>query len=230
MAERSIGDNWLTKQQVAERLGRSIAAVTRLQAKDLLHPLRDVDGTNRYDPDEVDQVISNIDVTRSLRKEEYADYELSVVKDVVDLVRVPREKIDDLLFRIIERQEKQIEGMLVQRDKDRAMVDAAKDNAAEREMATDLIKSETRVKEFAVNKFIQTVSSILTNGKSNGVQLSPEQLEALLLEEGFLSAEQQNAAKKAVIMYKENLKKEALADAAKAKAIEAKGETSNDQK
>jgi hypothetical protein len=87
-----------------------------------------------------------------------------------------------------------------------------------------MIKSETRVKEFAVNRFIQTVSSILTNGKSNGVQLSPEQLEALLTEENFLTPEQQSAAKKAVIMYKDQLKKEAT----KA-SIEAKG-SSNDQK
>lgn len=55
----------LTRSQVAQRLGRSLATVRRLEGT-VLHPQQDPQGVHRFDPDEVEAVASHLAETGSV--------------------------------------------------------------------------------------------------------------------------------------------------------------------
>lgn len=50
----------MTRQQVAQRLGKSLATVRRIEGS-LLHPIRDARGQYRFDDDEVEDVARRIE-------------------------------------------------------------------------------------------------------------------------------------------------------------------------
>lgn len=212
--EPEITDEWPTKTEVANRLGKSLAGVTRLQKAGKLHPHKDEDGCNRYEPAEVQRLLDDPSEVSADRREEFAEYELSTVRALIGLVREPREKIDDLLFKIIERQEIQIGKLLAQIEANRVEVEAARDGAADRTVASNMIQSETRVKELAGTRFIEMLSRLMTNGKQSGVQLTPEQLEQLLIAsaegEPFLTSEQTKAAQATIVAWKAKEKQTAI--------------------
>ena len=196
-----ITERWPTKQEVADQIGKSLAAVTRLQKAGRLSPKVDDTGVNRYNPKEVAQVLAD-PLARggaNTRGEEFAEYQLDTVRALIGLVKDPRERIDDLQFRIIERQDKQIEKLLAQLEAQRVEVDSARDNTADRTAALNIMNSETRVKELAGMRMVETLSRLMSGGNNSGVQLSPEQLEELVLVENFLTPEQVKAAKAAIV-------------------------------
>jgi len=198
--ETEITDRWPTKAEVAEQIGKSLAAVTRLQKAGRLTPRTDDSGNNRYDPKEVAKVLADpLMRGGNTRSEEFAEYQLDTVRALIGLVKDPRERIDDLQFRIIERQDKIIEKLTDQLEKQRAEVDAARDNTADRTAALNIMNSETRVKELAGMRMVETLSRLMSGGNNSGVQLTPEQLQELVLVEDFLTAEQVKAAKAAIV-------------------------------
>jgi hypothetical protein len=198
--EAEITDRWPTKAEVAEQIGKSLAAVTRLQKAGRLTPRVDESGNNRYDPKEVAKVLADpLMRGGSTRGEEFAEYQLDTVRALIGLVKDPREKIDELQFRIIERQDKIIEKLTDQLEKQRAEVDAARDNTADRTAALNIMNSETRVKELAGMRMVETLSRLMSGGNNSGVQLTPEQLQELVLVEDFLTVEQVKAAKAAIV-------------------------------
>jgi hypothetical protein len=198
--ETEITDRWPTKAEVAEQIGKSLAAVTRLQKAGRLTPRVDESGNNRYDPKEVAKVLADpLMRGGATRGEEFAEYQLDTVRALIGLVKDPRERIDDLQFRIIERQDKQIQTLLEQLEKQRSEVDAARDNTADRTAALNIMNSETRVKELAGMRMVETLSRLMSGGNNSGVQLTPEQLQELVLVEDFLTVEQVKAAKAAIV-------------------------------
>ena len=204
--EREIGQDWLTKAQVAAKLGKSLAAVVRLQKAGRLHPLVDDDGINRYEPSEVAEILISPAGGSAERKEEAAEFELSAVKAIIDLVRHPREKIDEIQFRIIERQQTRIEQLEARIEAQQREVEQARDNNAERSMALGMSQSETRIKELAMSRMIETVQRLMSGGNASGVQLTPEQLQELIRVEEFLTPEQQKAAKAAIVAHQSKTK------------------------
>lgn len=199
--ENEITERWPTKQEVADQLGKSLAAVTRLQKAGRLTPRIDDSGNNRYDPKQVAQVLSDPTARggANTRGEEFAEYQLDTVRALIGLVKDPRERIDDLQFKIIERQDAQIARLLDQLEKQRTEIDAARDNTADRTAALNIMNSETRVKELAGMRMVETLSRLMSGGNNSGVQLTPEQLEELVLVENFLTPEQIKAAKAAIV-------------------------------
>lgn len=199
--ENEITERWPTKQEVADQIGRSLAAVTRLQKAGRLSPKIDDSGNNRYDPKEVAKVLADPAARggANTRGEEFAEYQLDTVRALIGLVKDPRERIDDLQFRIIERQDRQIQTLLEQLERQRSEVDAARDNTADRTAALNIMNSETRVKELAGMRMVETLSRLMSGGKNSGIQLTPEQLEELVLVENFLTPEQIKAAKAAIV-------------------------------
>jgi len=238
-----VDETWYTKDAVAAQLGKSLAAVTRLQKAGRLSPRIGSDGKNRYNPREVAEVMSDPSAPgrASTRGEEFAEYQLDTVRALIGLVKDPRERIDEIQFRIIERLEKENNMLRDRLEANRVVVEAAQDNNADRQAALNIMNSETRVKELAGMRMIETLSRLISGGKSNGVQLSPEQLEQLIMVGDFLTPEQANAAKAAVVAYRSKMqangngKKEdslpldnvmkAVVDAATEKPIEGKNES-----
>jgi hypothetical protein len=195
-AQLDITDDWPTKKQIADRAGKSIQWVLRQTKAGKLHPRVDEHGENRYPPDEVATIFNE----KRNRAAEFAEFELDTVRSVIDLVREPRERIDQLFFKLLDRQQIQIEKLEDKLESNRLVVEEAKDNTADREVAKTVVETEAKVKAIAAQRFIETISKLLTRGSENngGVKFTTEQLEELMLTEDFLTAEQKEAAKKAI--------------------------------
>jgi hypothetical protein len=206
--EREITERWQTKGEVSAALGKSLAAVTRLQKSGRLNPKVDDNGNNRYDPKEVAEVLAdpNAGGRANTRGEEFAEYQLDTVRALIGLVKDPRERIDDIQFKIIDRLMKENEDLHKRLEANRIIVDEAKDNTADRQAALGMMQSETRVKELAGMRMVETLSRLMSGGKQSGVQLSVEQLEELVLVDNFLNDEQLKAAKAAIVAQKSKAK------------------------
>jgi hypothetical protein len=196
-----ITDDWLTKAEVANRLGKSVTAVTRLQNAKKLSPQRDTDGNNRYDPAEVEKLLEEVplDASSADRREQFAQFELTTVKSIISLVSAPREKIDALQFQIIEDLRAENKELYARLKSQTEEIEASRDNSAERTMAVNLSNSESKIKEMAFHKFLETVQRLLTGGKATGIQFTPKQLEELILTDEFLTEEQKAQAKASIM-------------------------------
>lgn len=196
-------EGFLRRPEAAKILGASLAKMTRLQDKGRLNPV-EKDGVYFYDPQEVHELKRELERESILlktpegRKEAMAEYQLDTVRSVIGLVKEPREKIDAIQFQIISELRAENKILRDELKASREAVEAAKDQTAERAMAMSMAQSEGRIKETAALRMVETIGKLI-NGKQ-GVQLTPEQLEQLILAnsdggEKFLTEEQEKQAK-----------------------------------
>jgi len=162
------------------------------------------DGTNRYDPEEIaeckglkDDSPTGIALAKS-RADQYKEIELDTIKSLVDLIKTPREKIDTLLFDIIKRLETENAELRAEAKAGRMVVALAEDTKSERETAAKILQDESAVKRQAGERIIATLAAMFGGGKA-GVQLSPGQLQELILAGGFLTKEQEDQAKRIIM-------------------------------
>lgn len=147
--------SWLTRSEVANELGCSVSKVRTLERKGALTPVVDGEGANRFNPSQIAALRVTMNEGRdilmsprtSLDDEDgggsdSADRLLSMMSRVLNLVLVPRERVDGLLFRMLERQEKTIERFESKFDQWIEAREAAKDRTHEREVAASVIKSQ----------------------------------------------------------------------------------------
>lgn len=202
--------NWLRREQVADLLDCSLPKLTRLQEKKKLKP-RIVEGINYYDPVEVERVREELQkekdqlLTPEGRRQVTESYMLETTRAIIALVRDPRERIDDIQFKIIERQAARIEELEKKLDLAREAVEAAKDSTLERNLAVKQVESEGRIKELAMGRMVETVGKLITGMGKPGVNFTPEQLEELLIankEEPFLTEDQVKQASQIVAQHK----------------------------
>lgn len=192
----------------------SLAGLTRLAEKKKLNP-RVIEGVNYYDPTEVAILVeekareATALKTPEGQKDATQAYLLDTARAMLALVRDPREKIDDIQFKIIERQQVRIEELEKKLDAQREATEKALDHNTERQMAYESLKTEGRIKEMAAGRFVETLKKLVEgwNGNKSGVQFTPEQLEELLLaskdgDQPFLTKEQTADAEKIVAAHK----------------------------
>lgn len=228
MSEREVTPEWPTKNEVAKKLGKSLAGITRLTRAGKLNPV-DFEGQNRYDPKEVQECLNDPDINTHAsdkRREEFAEIQLSVVRDMISLVKDPRDKIDTLQFQIIADLRTENKELRDKYNKALDDIEAARDKSSEREAALALLKSDQAIKQTAMTRIMTTIGTLI-NGPE-GVKLSPEQLEQLLIaneEEKFFTPEQEKLAKQTVAQHKAKTNgKETVASVAKT-VVDATGET-----
>lgn len=217
-------DTWPTKQQVADAIGKSLTAVTRLMDDGTLNPIKDAEGRNRFPPAEVAIVVQRVAGTTKaiVRKEEFKEYELEVIRSIVGLVKDPREKIDTILFKMIDDLRIENARLLTIIQSQQSEVDAAKDHTAERTMAIGMVESDSRIKELALSKILEKAALLFGGGKlASGVTLTPDQLEELILAGGdFFTPEQMNMAKVIVTKNKSLQPKPAAPPVTESKPVE----------
>lgn len=201
-------EGWLTKAEAAEFMGVSVDVINRLARAGRLHPEKDSEGRNKYDPSELNDCkmrdaaipirsAERVQTAHDMRREQFAEYELSTVKALLGMIDKPREKIDDLLFRTISRLEAENVMLRGELTKGRQQVEEALDTTAERNVAMSLVTNESAVKRIAAERIIGTVASMFAKG--GGVSLTSEQLRELVLVEDFLTPEQKKQAQQAIV-------------------------------
>lgn len=199
-----ITPEWPTKAQLAKKLGKSITSIVRLTKQGRLNAVVDEKGINRYHPAQVNELLADPTVYTKAsddRREEYAELQLATLQGIIGLVKEPREKIDAIQFRMIEEREKRIKELEAKVEAMWEQVEKARDNNVERQMAIDLAKADTNIKQIAAARMFETIGRLISGNK--GVQFTPEQLEQLILanmdgEEKFLTAEQMKEAQRIV--------------------------------
>lgn len=202
--KKDIPKGWFSIGQACERLGRSPATVQRLAAAGHLDSFLDTSsngpGKRYFDPDGIMKVLATREEEQNDKADAggFAKYELGVVKSLIEMIRVPREKIDELQFGIIERQEKQIEKLLARQEADRELVETAKNDGADRETAMTMITAETEVKKLAGMRMIETVNRLMQGKGNGGLTLTPEQAHELMLVGDFLTPDQAAAAQRMI--------------------------------
>jgi hypothetical protein len=190
---------WLRREEVKNILGCSMPKIQRLQASDDLTPV-EVDGIYFYDPAEVETVKRELDKKKTLlengpSKGNVDAYMYETMKAIVNLVKDPREKIDDIQFKIIEKLMARVADLEKQLDAQKAAVEAAKDSTLERNMAIEQVRSEAKIKEMAAGRMVETIGKLVNGWGGNKLNFTPEQWEMLLGankdgEEPFLTPEQ----------------------------------------
>lgn len=226
--------DWLTKPAVATRIGKSLAAVTRYQKQGKLTP-KVIEGVNYYDPSEVALVAEEIRKSRDLSYDEQEGdgFALGTMKALVNLIREPRERIDDLQFQMLDRAHKRIEYLEQELDKRKDAIEAAKDQSLERNLAIKQVESENKIKEIAASRLVDTLGKLLTGfgGNKEGVTLTAAQVKELLdahKEEAFFTPEQVKQAEAIVAKAAAATNGKAVVAAAMSTAktiVEAHGET-----
>lgn len=210
-----IDESWPTREELCETLGRHKSTVIRFESDGRLDGRAlDESGAMRYDPQEVaaledDRSRVKPKLTRDQRREEFQDYELSTIKQLVDLVKVPRDKIDEMMFRLLGHLEKRNAELEALVSSLRGEIDKARDDNTERDIARQIAGSETKIKEMAANRLMSTLQAIMSGGKSNGLELSPQQLQELLMAGQFFTPEQEKQAKVTVLAWLAAEKKKA---------------------
>lgn len=209
MTEKTDTSGWLRKPEVADKIEKSLAAVTRYTEKGKLHPVT-VEGINYYDPAEVAALAEEIAKEREQltrlpesRKDTIDAYVVDTLRSIVGLVKDPREKIDAIQFSIIRDLRERVADLEKKLDESKAAVEAAKDQTLERNLAVKQVESEHRIKELAMGRMVETVGKLITGFGKEGVALTPEQLEQLLTAnddggEKFLTPEQEKQAREIV--------------------------------
>ena len=207
--DREVPPGYIRRADAAKKLGCSLSRISRMVKAETLSPIEDDEGVQWFNPEEVESARADPDIHRGTKRraEDFAEYELSVIKDLVDLVKVPREKTDEYMFKVLDRYERQNEKLMSQNDKMSGEVKAARESNTEHEMALTTIRSETELKSHAIKRVIDGVTRFLTGGSASGVQLNADQLEELIVAGGFFNPEQENAAKQAIMLHKQNMVK-----------------------
>jgi hypothetical protein len=242
MTDRQAGLDWLTKQQVADKFGKSLAFVTRLTTKGVLNPVsvRPDDGgvpQNRYDPLEVAEAMADPKLVAQGQssldqaKEDLALYQLDTVRAVIGLIREPREKIDALQFEIIAGLRARVKDLEAEVDAGRKAIAAALDQSAERAIAIEMTKNDQAIKKLATERVLNTIGKLISG--PDGLKFTPEQLEELVLangdgEEQFLTPEQVKQAKEIIGKNHAAKNGKATVAAVKKTVVDAAGVTSND--
>lgn len=221
---------WPTKAEVAARTGLSTTSIWRLHKAGRLNPKK-VHGVNRYNPEEVSAILADPHsddtpgppLDPEERRDAFAQYELATVRSLLAIVKEPRERIDDILFGIIDRLETKVALLDTKLEGQRKELEEARDGTSERNVAVQMMQSESRVKELAGMRAVDTVARLL-GGSTTGVQLAPQQwLDLLTLdhnvpagEKPFLTAEQTKQGQHIVMAWKADEEKKARDAVAKA--------------
>ncbi len=215
-----IRENWIGRNDVAKELGKSTASVTALDKKGKLRSRR-INGILFYDPESVTEVKCDPEVMLGTNGE--TSELMAMARAVLELVKGPRKDIDELQFRMLACYCTENEKLRAENEKLRLEINQARDTNVERDMAVLMAKSDSEVKKIAGIRMVETISKLVTGiGKKNGVELTAEQLEALVVmsedgEDPFLSPEQAAMAR---IIIKETNQKIASAKAATAQVAQ----------
>jgi hypothetical protein len=207
LTDEYIKEHWLGKKDVVEELGKSFAAITRLsKAGKLRHKI--IDGLNYYDPDSVNEV--KVDPEVKLGTNGETSELLALGRTALDLLKEPRRDIDNLQFRMLEYQAAQIEKLSAENEKLRSEINQARDTNVERDMAVMMAKTDAEVKKLAGMRMVETISKLALGFGSNGVKLTPDQLEELIAVtadggNSFLDAKQTEQAKAIVAEHRKKV-------------------------
>jgi len=191
---------WPKRSQVAELLGVTDTSVARFQRDGDLNPIKDENGAYRFNPVEVavlQAARGKKGVKGAQRLEDMQEWEGQAVKTIVNLINEPRKKIDEIQFDIIKDLRDENAKLRATIEAQWKEVETARDNTAERDAALTMVKSEARIKEHAMMRIIEKAGQFFLGGKGGtaGVQLTPDQLQQLILAGEFLTPEQENMAK-----------------------------------
>lgn len=207
LTDEFIRENWLSKKDCTEELGKSFAAITRLTKQGKLKH-RIINGLNYYDPETVESVKSDPEVKLGTNGEQSELLALS--RTALDLLKDPRYKIDDLQFRMLEYQAAQIEKLSAENEKLRAEINQARDTNVERDMAVMMAKTDAEVKKLAGSRMVETISKLVMGWGGNGIKLTPDQLEQLVAlqadgDDPFLTPQQTDQAKAIVAEHRKKI-------------------------
>lgn len=206
ISESAIQDwqGWYTRKELAEVLNVTTVQCRHWEKAGRLHAVvrEGPEGKNEvlYSPQEVDSLCTERGVQLSPKRQEleadkYRGLQLNIVHALLNMVSGPREKIDELQFRIIERQEKRIIALEEERDKLVDEIKGIKRHDAETSIIEASEATSNRIKEVAASKIMSLISRLMGGGgdtDSWATGLSRDQLKELYeaREEIGLTAEQ----------------------------------------
>lgn len=184
--------SWPTRSEVAARLSCSVSKVRALQRDGSLTAHCDAEGTHRYSPEEVAMLASEMNDQVVAVEIEAAD--LKMASKLVTSMTGPRNQLDSLLMRTIERQEARIERLEAELDKARDAAQRGLDREAERKVeAVQAVANEKR-KNMLAEAAVEHVSRFLGGKKDSSFleSLKIEQLEALADCEGWTDQQERS--------------------------------------
>jgi len=206
LTDEFIKENWLSKAECKDELGKSFAAVTRLSKQGKLTH-RIINGLNYYDPASVEAVKVDPEVKLGTNGENAELIALS--RMALDLLKGPRTDIDALQFKMLEYQAEMIMKLSAENEKLRSEINQARDTNVERDMAVMMAKTDAEVKKLAGSRMVETISKLAMGWGGNGIKLTPDQLEALIAladsEDPFLTPQQTDQAKAIVSEHRKKI-------------------------
>ena len=202
-----VKEHWFSKDDCTKELGKSFAAITRLTKQGKLKH-RILNGLNYYDPETVEACKLDPDVKLGTNGEQSELLALS--RAALDLLKGPRQDIDNLQFRMLEYQAAQIEKLNAENEKLRAEINQARDTNVERDMAVMMAKTDAEVKKLAGSRMVETISKLVMGWGGNGIKLTPDQLEQLVAlqadgEDPFLDSKQTDQAKAIIAEHRKKI-------------------------
>lgn len=165
-------EGWYTRKELAEVLNVTTVQIRHWEKAGRLHGVVNADSEKRevlYSPQEVDSLCTERGVQatpkrQELEAEKYRTLQLNVVSTLLNLVAKPRETIDALQFRIIERQEARIIQLEGERDRLVDEIKTIKRHDAETSILEASEASGNRIKEAAAGKVMNLISRLMGGG------------------------------------------------------------------
>jgi DNA-binding transcriptional MerR regulator len=158
-----------TLADVARDAGVAVSSARKWQRKGKITPIADAEGTIRFDPDEVELFLA-----RRAELRELGEYDTGEPQDpmVQSLFQRPRERIDDLLFRLLDRYEAALERRDAILERTFRERETSKATTAEQELVAKTLKEETEMKAGLIKTMTNAVNTIvvprLAGVKKNG--------------------------------------------------------------
>lgn len=190
-----------TRAEIANRLGVSVTSVKRYERAGKLHGLVDAEGTHRFVPAEVDALEtwrrsyqaatldrsdpSEVAFAESWGPEERQNAttltDLKMAGRMLGLLATPRESLDRMLLRTIERQAERIEELEAKYTEAVEAREAARDRQHERDIAAKVVERESKVQTEALLRIIAKAEHLIAPGTPFLDSLTSDQLEQLSL-------------------------------------------------
>jgi len=175
---------WPTRAEVANELGCSVSLVRKWERQEKLHPIPDAEGTMRFQRAEVDNLKNergNDDELVELDRATNHTLEANLAGRMVALLARPREVLDNLLLKEIERSHRRIAELEDKLANAFAAKEAALSEVAQRETFGKILEAESKHKREIMSRVVGKLETLFgPKGKPFLTSLKPDQLEELL--------------------------------------------------
>lgn len=160
---------WPTKSRAAKILGKSVSTIIQMQKTGELHPVKDVDGNWRYDPDELAEFVPEDAASGMLSLTEAISHFRKQSEDLfgfaLDCMRLLREENENMRMMRKEEQRAHLDAMVAKEE--------ALNHSTERQVKLKAAESEAAWKQQAVTMAQPALSAILRKF-STGKGANPE--------------------------------------------------------